>query len=195
MGIIGKDFNYIVIPNFLEKREMILLNQYCEIMHRTNTKHFGILEEWPMVKDICDTYFYGDPLFDSLLLTKKKIMEEATGKKLLPTYSYWRMYTKHAVLKKHTDRPACEISVSVHIGSDGTTPWPIYIDGNQVDTKPGDAIIYLGPKLEHYREEFKGDWHAQVFLHYVDTEGPHKDQYMDGRMYWGLPFESNKMSR
>jgi len=184
MGVIGKDFNYKIIPNFLGKEEMILLNQYCEIFHRTNSKYFDITGKQPVGTDTCDTSSYGDPLFDSLLLTKKNIMEEATGKKLFPTYSYWRMHTKHAVLRKHIDRDACEISVTIHIGSDGTS-WPFYLDGNLLNTKPGDAIIYLGPKLMHYREIFKGDWYLGAFLHYVDAEGPHKDQYMDKRMYWG----------
>ena len=88
------------------------------------------------------------------------------------------------LLRKHIDRDACEISVTVHIGSDGTS-WPFYLDGNSFNTKPGDAIIYLGPKLMHYREIFKGDWYLGAFLHYVDAEGPHKDRYMDKRMYWG----------
>tara|TARA_Y100000356_G_scaffold118678_1_gene109823 strand:+ start:1042 stop:1389 length:348 start_codon:yes stop_codon:yes gene_type:complete len=111
-------------------------------------------------------------------------MEKETGLELLPTYAFWRMYTKNAVLEKHTDRPSCEISVTVHIDSD-KTPWPIYIDGNPVETKPGDAVIYLGCELEHWRDSFKGDWHAQTFLHYVDKNGPNKDYYMDKRHYWG----------
>ena len=179
MGIIGKDFNYIVVPNFLDAGEIKLLNQYCEIMHRTNTKKFDF-----HISEVGDTHCHGDPVFDSLLLTKKDIMEKTTGKKLLPTYTFWRMYTKHAILRKHTDRPACEISVTVHVGSDGT-PWPIYMDGNPIETKPGDAAIYLGPKVEHYRERFTGDWHAQVFLHYVEEGGPHANEYMDGRVFWG----------
>ena len=42
-------------------------------------------------------------------------MEKETNKKLLPTYAFWRTYTKFAVLEKHTDRPSCEISVTVNI--------------------------------------------------------------------------------
>tara|TARA_R100000278_G_scaffold38765_1_gene34307 strand:+ start:948 stop:1535 length:588 start_codon:yes stop_codon:yes gene_type:complete len=184
MGIIGKDFNYIKVPNFLDKGEITLLNKYCEIMHRTNVRQFGLDKSTPVGDDVGDTCCHGDPVFDSLLLTKQKLMEKTTGKELLPTYTYWRMYTKHAILRKHKDRPACEISVTVHIGSDNT-PWPIFMDGNEINTKPGDAVIYLGPKLEHYRERFQGDWQAQVFLHYVDAKGPHKDQHMDGRAFWG----------
>ncbi len=61
----------------------------------------------------------------------------------MPTYAFTRFYTYNAELVKHTDRPACEISVSVMWDSDGTK-WPLYVDGNPVDMKPGDAVIYLG---------------------------------------------------
>jgi hypothetical protein len=179
MGIIGKDFDYKIIDNFLDKGEVNLLNQYCEIMHRTNTSKFDF-----RVCETGDTMCHGDPVFDALLLTKKDIMEKTTGLKLLPTYTFWRMYTKHAILRKHTDRPACEISATVHIGSDGTS-WPIFMDDKPLHTKPGDAAVYLGAKVPHHRERFTGDWHAQIFLHYVEEGGPHANEYMDGRVYWG----------
>ena len=119
------------------------------------------------------------------MLSKKSLMELETGKKLLPTYTFWRMYTKYSDLKKHKDRPSCEISVTVHIGSD-ETQWPIYMEDKPVETKPGDAIIYLGCELLHWREPFEGDWQAQSFLHYVDAEGKNKNFYLDERPYLGL---------
>tara|TARA_R110000796_G_scaffold232615_1_gene351023 strand:+ start:3087 stop:3641 length:555 start_codon:yes stop_codon:yes gene_type:complete len=183
MGIIGKDFKYKIIKNFLSKDEQELLNKYTEIKHRTNFYSFSNENQ---IDSTWDTSFYGDPIFDSLMLKKKFLMEKEVGKKLLSTYSYWRMYTKFADLPLHTDRPSCEISVTVNLGSDGTY-WPIFIDGNPVDLKKGDAAVYLGCELEHYREEFKGDWCSQVFLHYVDEEGSNKEYYMDKRSYWGIP--------
>tara|TARA_R110000823_G_scaffold315663_1_gene449271 strand:+ start:2521 stop:3075 length:555 start_codon:yes stop_codon:yes gene_type:complete len=182
MGIIGKDFKYKIIKNFLSKDEQELLNTYTEIKHRTNFDSFSKKDE---TTSTSDTSFYGEPIFDSLMLKKKFLMEKEVGKKLLPTYSFWRMYTKYADLGAHKDRPACEISVTINIGNDGTR-WPIFIDGNPVDLEKGDAAIYLGCELEHYREEFKGDWCSQVFLHYVDEQGPYKDHYADKRGYWGM---------
>jgi hypothetical protein len=182
MGIIRKDFKYKIIKNFLTKEEVKLLNSYCDIKHRTNLNTFELSP--------CsnfDTGFYGDPVMESLMLNKKNILESATGKKLLPTYSYWRMYTKYADLKKHSDRPSCEISATVNIGGD--IDWPIFMDGKKLHTKEGDACIYLGCEIEHWREEFLGDWCAQVFLHYVDADGPNKKNHLDGRLYWGLDKE------
>ena len=121
---------------------------------------------------------------ESFLLTKFDLMEKETSLKLHPTYSYWRMYTKLADLKKHTDRPSCEISVTAMIGSDGTS-WPIFIGGKEIELNDGDAVIYLGCEIPHWREEFLGDWHAQVFFHYVDSNGPYKEFNRDKRMLWG----------
>ena len=111
-------------------------------------------------------------------------MEKQTGKKLFPTYSYFRLYTKYATLKKHKDRPSCEISVTVNISSD--KDWPIIIEGKEIITKPGEAVIYLGEKLFHERKQFTGDYCLQAFLHYVDQNGLNKDFYCDKRKYWGM---------
>jgi len=179
MGIIGKDFKYKIIKNFLSKDEIHLLSLYCEIKHRTNLKNFDLKDS-----NVADTFFYADPLMESLMLKKKKIMEKETGKKLLATYSFWRAYTMYAVLKKHKDRPSCEISVTVNINGD-KTPWPIFMDGTPLNLNSGDAAIYLGCEIEHWREEFKGDNQFQCFLHYVDAEGKNKNYYMDQRAFWG----------
>ena len=53
-------------------------------------------------------------------------MEKNTGLELLPTYSYWRMYTYGSYLN-HIKIKSCEISVTISIGSSSEKPWPIYI--------------------------------------------------------------------
>jgi hypothetical protein len=121
---------------------------------------------------------------ESMLLNKRKLVEKHSKLELLPTYSYFRVYTYKSDLSKHTDRPSCEISITVHINSDGT-PWEIYMGGKKYRTKPGDAVLYKGCEIEHWREPFEGDWHAQAFLHYVNSKGPHKDLYKDQRRMWG----------
>lgn len=181
MGTIGKDFKYKIIKNFLSKDEIELLDLYCEITFTTNLQNF---DESAKTSN-SDTYYYADRVMESLLLKKKQFMEKETNKKLLPTYSFWRMYTKYSDLQKHKDREACEISVTVNIGSDGTS-WPIFLDGTPIELNQGDAVIYLGRQLPHWREPFKGDWCAQCFLHYVDADGEFKEWEKDKRVYWGI---------
>jgi len=180
MGVIGKDYKYKIIENFLSIEEIELFKHYCEIKHRLNNKNFDTQQSNTM-----DTCFYSDPIMDSLLLSKQKIMETESGKKLLPTYAFWGTYTKYAVLNKHTDRPSCEISATVFIDSKGPE-WPIFMEGKRLTLKPGQALIYLGCELEHWREEFLGDYQFQTFLHYVNKDGPNKEWYMDKKIYWGV---------
>jgi|TARA_R100000005_G_scaffold95966_2_gene79811 hypothetical protein len=180
MGVIGKNFKYKLIKNFITKEEISLLGHYCEIKHITNTQNFDEIQS-----NVCDTFFYGDPVMDSLMIKYKNKISKITGKEVLPTYAFWRMYTKGATLKKHKDRPSCEISVTVCLSND-KTKWPIYMEGKPMILKPGDGVIYLGCELEHWREAFEGDYQAQAFLHYVDKNGPHKDHFMDKRLFWGL---------
>jgi hypothetical protein len=175
-----KDFKYKVVKNFLSKEEINLLTDYCRIKHRINFNSFDFIQN-----KNGDSSFYGDPLMESLMVNKLELMQQVTKLELLPTYAYWRMYSMFADLKKHTDRPSCEISVTVMLGSDGT-PWPIYMNGLEINMEPGDAAIYLGCEIEHWREEFKGDWHAQTFLHYVDKNGPNREWFKDKRKLYGI---------
>lgn len=179
MGTI-RNFKYKLIKNFLSKEEILLLNDYCRIKHRINCDEFDFAQS-----DNADTGFYGDAAMESLMVNKRERMEKETGLELLPTYTYWRMYTVNAELKKHKDRPSCEISVTVMIGSD-KTKWPIFIEDNPIELDPGDAVAYLGCELSHWRNPFEGDWHTQAFLHYVDKNGPNKEWVKDKRPLYGL---------
>ena len=58
---------------------------------------------------------YNDILSETFLKTKQYLIEELIKEKLLPTYSYSRMYYKGGLLKKHIDRPSCEVSVTLNI--------------------------------------------------------------------------------
>lgn len=187
MGVIGKDFTYKKIKNFLSEEEIKLLSNYCEIKHRLNSTNFDESKEM----SIPDSKFYGDPVMEALMLKQKPLMEFETGIELLPTYSFWRCYTKFASLKNHTDRRSCEISVTLNINNDGT-PWPIFINEKPMYLDKGEAVIYLGRQLPHYREEFDGDFSVQAFLHYVDKNGKNADRYIDTRPFWGMADTSVK---
>lgn len=128
---------------------------------------------------------YGDPAFDGLLEYLRPRVEDRSGLRLLPTYSYFRMYKRGDVLKRHRDRPACEISVTLNIGQKPLDPWPIYVqnDGEPcgAELKPGNELLYRGIELFYWRDAFQGEALVQVFLHYVDRDGPNADKKFDGR--------------
>jgi len=155
---------------------------------------------------------YGSVTFDKLLTDLLPHFEKACGKRLYPTYSYARLYKSGEELTIHSDRPACEISATITLGWSGKQ-WAIFMaDPTDKDSEAesynsegterfkgvkakniskvlmnlGDAVLYRGIDKLHWREKFKGDWQAQVFLHYVDADGPHADQKYDGRSQLGL---------
>ena len=168
-------FNY-----FLLKREAVAH------MYDTNmTYDSGLLGTW---KDdqIPNTYsIYGDPAFDTLLMKVLPIMKRETGLEVVPTYSYARLYKHGDELKRHKDRPSCEISTTINLGGES---WPIFVEGTEVLLDIGDMLIYEGCKLEHWREPFEGDNCGQVFLHYNNVNGPNNDiNIFDGREKLGLP--------
>ena len=175
MGILKKDFKYKHIKNFFNQTEIDIGRYYFLLRHKRN------VEEFDLGQNNCgDSAFYSDSFTDTLLLKKLSRMQRETGLKLIPTYAYSRVYSYNAILKKHTDRPSCEVSVTAMWGSCGT-PWPIYMGDTPIEMVPGDAVIYLGCELEHSRKNFTGDWHAQTFFHYVDQAGPYKDYKFDKR--------------
>jgi hypothetical protein len=160
------NWKYKIIPKIFSSKELKILNYYCKAKHFSNQENFDIDQN-----NNGDTFFYRDILMDAYLKDKKKIFEKHSNLKLEETYSFWRCYTFNAELEKHVDRNACEISTTIAIGSDGVE-WPIYIDGNPINLKPGDGVIYKGREYEHWREPYTGDYHIQLFLHYVDANGP-----------------------
>jgi predicted 2-oxoglutarate/Fe(II)-dependent dioxygenase YbiX len=137
---------------------------------------------------------HGAQVFDSLLVQLLPHFETASGKRLLPTYSYARLYAPGDELKNHTDRESCEISATVTLGFEGDV-WPIYMgdsidkeNASKIEMQVGDAVLYRGMDKHHWREVYtEGKWQAQVFLHYVDADGPHKDWVYDKRGKLNLP--------
>jgi hypothetical protein len=134
---------------------------------------------------------YGDPAMEALLLQLHKLIQENTGLELFPTYSYFRVYRPGDVLPSHTDRPACEVSMTLCFGFNygGEYKWPIYLDGAEADLHPGDLAIYRGVEIPHWRETFNppssDGWHVQGFFHYVDANGPNASWKYDQRQHIG----------
>ena len=189
-------FNY-----FLLKRDAV------KFLYQNNiTYDNGMLGTWTD-KQVPNTFsIYADPVMETLLMKVLPKMQQETGLELIPTYSYARLYKKGDILKRHKDRPSCEISTTLNLGGD---PWPIFIDGtganNVIDEhknihKPnapegtkvllevGDMLVYSGCELEHWREPLEGNVCGQVFLHYNHINGPFAEKNkFDGRPMLGVP--------
>ena len=188
-------FNY-----FLLKRDAV------KYMYENNiTWDNGMFGTWTD-QQVPNTYsHYADNVMETLLVKMLPVMAKETGLQLVPTYSYARLYKNGDILKRHKDRPSCEISTTLNLGGDD---WPIYLSPNEnvgppdgknitvaseakgvkVDLKPGDMLVYRGVDLEHWREKFKGTECVQVFLHYNNRKTPGaKNNMFDARPHLGLP--------
>ncbi len=171
--------NYIKIDNVLDRNSCKALTWNFE----------KFIEQGQTVKDEQCTrsdsaYAFVD--FERLLKDLRPTFEQVTGKRLIPTYSYARKYVKDEVLHNHTDRPACEISATITLGY-GSKSWPIFMGNHdktissEVQLDVGDAVVYKGEQIHHWRDPFDGDWQVQVFLHYVDADGPNVEWAYDKR--------------
>tara|TARA_R100001163_G_scaffold51097_1_gene38501 strand:- start:58 stop:693 length:636 start_codon:yes stop_codon:yes gene_type:complete len=188
-GIISRELADFCCAYFLNKRKVARF-LFDHKFISPFTEYFGIWND----KQVPNTYsHYGDIVMETLLQRVQPVMEKNTSLKLLPTYSYARIYKKGDILARHKDRFSCEISTTLNLGGD---PWPIYLDptgktgqaGVKVELDPGDMLIYSGCDLEHWREEFTGKDCAQVFLHY-NKKGSKtaKENENDTRPFLGLP--------
>lgn len=140
--------------------------------------------------------FYADNLTECLLERIWPVVESATGTELIPTYSYARVYHNGDVLEPHTDRESCEVSVTLQLGRSHHYSWPIYMGDRRYDLAEGDAIIYSGCDVKHWREVCAGPgnyYSAQVFLHYVRATGPYAEHATDKR-FTHNPFVRNRIS-
>ena len=158
------------------------------------TKTLGLGHYESKNEQIPNTYVcYADIVMETLLLKCQPIMEKHTELKLLPTYSYARIYKNGDELKRHTDRKSCEVSTTMFLGGD---KWDLYLEpsgqkgkkGIKINLEQGDMLVYSGCELEHWREKFKGKSCGQVFLHYNNkqTKGS-KQNLFDKRPHLGLP--------
>lgn len=149
---------------------------------------------------------YNIPIYRELHFQIKNHLEKLFGIDLFPTYFYDRFYSPGQLLHRHSDRPACEISVTLQISTNSDKPWPIWFnkpDGTDayVVMNDGDAAVYRGCEREHWRDPLESKYnaivkkarslrgleddtyHHQIFLHYVDANGPFV-QYAGDNSKW-----------
>lgn len=175
-----KQNNFLFVPNFISQERAQALNSWL-----LSERDKGRLIDDPRSNYGLFGKAYQDAVpFLELLCEKINNVGDLVEDTVLPTYSFCIIYGPESQLIRHLDRPACEISLTVHLGGD--TKWPIFIkkpSGEEVpfELNPGDAVVYLGCTAEHWREKFTGQYYSQVFLHYVRSRGPNAWAYFDKR--------------
>lgn len=149
-----------------------------------------------------ELYGYHYPILIAFLWGMTPAIEVATGRSLLPTYSYFRLYRKGDICRIHGDRPSCEHSISLTLAYSDGIAWPLDIsrtrhekpiaraddcfapheDVASLPMKPGDAVLYQGVSNHHGRSMPNPNrWSAHLFLHWVSRDGPYAGHAFDGR--------------
>lgn len=192
MNEILEDKKYIVIRDVLPKTVTDLAKVYYitkfMVCKEGKTKVGKKIPSYPDAVQPWSAYMYSDTLAESLLFNLKDFVKEQTKiETICPTYSMTRFYEKGNYLEEHIDRPACQYSLTLPIGSWEETPWSIYLDGNAIDLNIGDVLLYKGCEATHWREPYEGEWQIQMHLHYIDESNPKFEPYkLDGRKSLGI---------
>lgn len=161
---------YLVLKNLWDPKDL-----YCEPPAvKGKYKYFEKIDRFfhdpveDQVEGSTSRYFYPPYKYAHSQIRMK--LEKEIGKKLYNTYYYDRFYNPGQKLSIHTDRDACEISVTIHISSNVSNPWPIWIktpdtysdknkteiltkgDNRSVILNPGDGMVYKGCERPHWRK-------------------------------------------
>ena len=168
---------------------------------------FGILKDLYELPDGKGQYSFGKSMQPEYMEVERQVrihqdigphrissdqekIETAIGK--LQHIFYDRFYNPGQDLTPHCDRPACEISVTLHVSTNiegEGKDWPIWIktpdvyrdkskteiltpgEDRSVVLQPGDGMIYKGCERPHWREplpiQYKKNWYRKN----VEIEG------------------------
>lgn len=168
--------NFLFVPGFIDQEQAQQLQKQFEDLEKSG--QYTKDSQAPNSPAV-----YNFKPFLELLCQKTNEVSNLIEEQVLPTYTYARIYKNGEVLARHRDRPACEISLTLHIGGDAT--WDISIqkpngEETNVNLNTGDAMLYLGCIADHWRgDSFSGRYYSQVFLHYVRSNGPNAWAYFD----------------
>ena len=166
---------YLIIKNLCDPKK--LFHPVPELRGQLNYKSkdlddFEHIEVEGQVEGSIARYWH--PQYRDVHTKIRLILEQAIGRKLYNTYYYDRFYFPGQALTIHADRPACEISVSVHVSTNIEENWPIWIktpdiftdsskmeliskgENRPVDLEPGDGMVYKGGERPHLRDPMPG---------------------------------------
>jgi hypothetical protein len=129
------------------------------------------------------------------------VISDLVSRELLPSYDFFRIYREGDICRVHSDRPACEHSVSLTLDYSDGEAWDFQVahdrtprmqpvtddfgadDHSSIEMQVGDAVIYQGVHHRHGRiTPNPNAWSAHLFLHFVERGGPFEDHAFDNKV-------------
>lgn len=184
---------YIHVKNIIEPQLCSFLQYSSLFIYHYSILENNDLESIVSKKNENSSIAYSPVIGETLLEVLTPIYSQIVGKKLIPSYSLYRLYKKGNELLPHKDRPSCQYSATIQIDSEKDKIWKFGIkdkEGNEISigANLGDVIFYKGQEVRHWRKPLKYEFSAHLFLHWVNGEDPnYKDYWYDGREYLGYP--------
>ena len=173
---IFKKNKFLILRNFLDPHLVKFLASYYR---RGGVDKVGVTST-----DWTSRNAKGDACADTLMYMIRSAVEENTGLELLPTYSFMRDYKKGDTLGRHKDGAANQVSFNVCIARD--IDWELGFGDGETETlvvmEPGDAVIYQGFNLDHWREKYQGKSQIQVIVGFIIKDGE-----FDAHKFYGRP--------
>jgi hypothetical protein len=152
-----------------------------------------------LTKPAIEVYSLEYPPMATFLWGLTPRISQVAGRGLVPSYAYFRIYQQGDVCRVHSDRPACEHSLSLTVELGDNIPWALSFEKRaleqplaQIDPdfgaepfsslamEAGDGVMYRGVNHRHGRlDPNPNRWSAHMFMHWVDPEGPYADHAFD----------------
>lgn len=181
---------YFVVKNLWDPNDL-----YCDPPNiKGQYTYYGKIDRFNhvpvenQVEGSTSRYYYPPYKFIHSQIRMK--LEKIIGKKLYNTYYYDRFYNPGQALTLHADRPACEISVTVHVSTNLKEPWPIWIktpdtyddpktkniitkrgENRSVILGPGDGMLYKGCERPHWRDPMPSEYTKTWYGRKIEKEG------------------------
>jgi hypothetical protein len=166
------DDRYTLLRHLVTPLQLAAVRRYYREVIAEGFLPFGDAE-WP------NRYFSSrDPIGYFFHHQLTALVSEIAGERLKPSFSFFASYHPGSVLPPHRDREQCEYAMSLLVDyspePEDTSSWPIYVQPpGALSAVPvwlgiGDAVLYYGREVLHYRERFtQADYCSCWFLFYV----------------------------
>lgn len=171
---------YALVKNFLPRDVALFLSDYLKVRKEIKQATGEEITD-PQIPD-ASCIFSHEPVLETLYLQYTDKMKELTGVDVLPTYIYARIYQNGNELHPHKDRPSCEISATIKLDESENYTWPICVEEGSFKLDVGDAVIYRGCDVLHWRDKCEADedyFLSQMFMHFIDKNGPYAEYVFD----------------
>ena len=172
---------YVVVKDFLNENDKKLFYSYAKLLHQENKTSFDGDND-----SLAETLINGNLFFDCLLESKRKLLEEISGKKLLPLISIMKVYINKSTQKPYRESPHRQLTCQINLGTD--SEWETKIDDETLNLKPGDAMVYCGNMYQCEKlGPLKGDHYINLDLMYCEDTPANKQFVFDCRSRLGAP--------